>query len=135
MMLDFSVGNPIGKYDITAFDNGYMPFPSFNLPILLSKGTIKEIIGLEKVKAMPEVISNVMIHKAGDTIDVIGAYSQMLGRINIVAQSWDELNQAIKNIQDTLHVFSDSGKEMIIAKFCPITATCTEIDRDKLISI
>ncbi|PSL36338.1 biotin carboxylase [Planomicrobium soli] len=125
MMLDFSVGNPIEKYDISTFDDGYMPRPSYNLPILLNTGTIKEIIGLEKVEAMPEVVSNVMTRKVGDTIDVIGAYSQMLGRFNIVAQSTDELNQTIKNIQETLRVVSTRETEMISVKFCPVTGTCT----------
>jgi biotin carboxylase len=122
MMLDFAVGNPIEKYDIANFDNAYTPFPSCNLPILLSKGTIKEIIGLEKVEAMAEVISDVITHQAGDTIEVIGAYSQMLGRFNIVAQTIETLCQTINAIQDTLHVISADGEEMIIKSYHPAAA-------------
>lgn len=120
MMLDFAVGRPIGKYALTQFDNASTPLPACNLPILLGKGTIKEIQGLEIVEAMPEVISNVMTRFPGDTIDVIGSYSQMLGRFNIVAQSMEHLNAAINKIQNTLHVISTDGEEMIVARYQPI---------------
>lgn len=116
MMLEFAVGEDISKYPINQFDHGYMPYPSCNLPILLGNGTISQINGLDKLGAMPEVVSHVLNHRAGDTIQANGSYAQMFGRFNLVASSQEALLQAIDDIYSHLEILSTEGKEMIIAK-------------------
>ncbi|WKA54427.1 ATP-grasp domain-containing protein [Planococcus shixiaomingii] len=119
MMLDFSVGSNIDDYKIEKYDNGYTPLPSCNLPILLNKGTIDKIVGLEQVQNLPAVVSSVITRSAGETIETIGNYSQMLGRFNLVSETVEELNETILAIHETLHVFSTEGEDMITVKFLP----------------
>lgn len=116
MMLEFAVGEDISKYDIGRYDSGYMPYPSCNLPILLGSGTIGEIKGMDEVDAMPEVVSYVLNHSAGDDVEANGSYSQMFGRFNLVASSQEKLYQTIDTIYSQLIVLSTEGKEMILTK-------------------
>lgn len=119
MMLDHAVGEDLSKYDISAYDDSYIPYPSCNLPILLDNGTIAEIRGLEEVMAMPEVLSFVSSRHAGDVIQHTGSYSPMFGRFNIVAESLEELHGAIEKIYQTLQVVSDKGEDMILVRYRP----------------
>ncbi|WKA57803.1 ATP-grasp domain-containing protein [Planococcus shenhongbingii] len=122
MMLDFAVGEPIDQYDMAKYDNGGLPQPSCNLPILLGNGTIREIIGLEKIIEMPEVISQVLNRTVGDQIEVTGSYGQMFGRFNIVADTEEELWQTVNAIYDQLQILSSEGEDMIVARFSPVEA-------------
>lgn len=116
MMLEHAVGENISGYPIGRYDNGHMPYPSCNLPILLGGGTIGEIRGMDEVDAMPEVVSYVLNHSAGDKIEANGSYSQMFGRFNLVAPTQEKLRETIDNIYSRLKIISTEGKEMIIAK-------------------
>lgn len=119
MMLDFAVSNPIDKYDLRDYDNGHMPLPSCNLPILLKGGIIGEIRGLEEVKALPEVISCVINVDQGDEVIVTGSYTQMFGRFNIVANSTAELYETIENVYNILQITTKAGEDMLLTKFVP----------------
>ncbi|MDN7228021.1 ATP-grasp domain-containing protein [Planococcus sp. N064] len=122
MMLDYSTGGNLDQYAIEKYDKGYTAFPACNLSILLDKGTIKEIIGLEKVKAMPTVLSYIPVHGEGDEVEITGTYAQMLGRFNIAADSPEQFDKTIREINDSLHVLSSKGEEMILAKYVPADA-------------
>ncbi|MGM0899182.1 MAG: ATP-grasp domain-containing protein [Bacillota bacterium] len=117
MMLDFSVGEDTACHPIEQFDHAPMPYPSANLPILLGPGTIAEIKGLEKVKAMPEVISCVINRSEGETIERSGSYSQMFGRFNLVANSQQALLETIEQIYGILEIRNEDGMDMIMARF------------------
>ncbi len=119
MMLDFAVSNPIGQYDLRNFDDGHMPMPSCNLPILLKAGIIGEIRGLEAVQAMPEVVSWVINKELGEEVIVTGSYTQMFGRFNIVANTTRELYDTIEAVYDTLRIFNQAGADMLLTKFVP----------------
>lgn len=126
MMLDHAVGEPLDKYDISAYDNSYMPKPSVNLPILLDNGIIAKISGLEQVLAMPQVLSFVGCRHAGDVIEHTGSYSPMFGRFNITADSLDELHDTIETIYATLKITSAENREMTLVRYQPINAAVFE---------
>ncbi|HSP22678.1 MAG TPA: hypothetical protein VLQ20_10195 [Planococcus sp. (in: firmicutes)] len=119
MMLEFAVGEDIGKYGITAFDHGYMPKPSCNLPILLDAGTIANVSGMDKINRMEEVVSYCLNHEVGDAIAANGSYTQMFGRFNLVAGSEEELHNAMETLYDTLKIESLDGADMVLAKHVP----------------
>ncbi|SDI64426.1 Biotin carboxylase [Planococcus glaciei] len=122
MMLDLAVGEPIDQYDMAEYDNGGLPQPSCNLPILLGNGTIAEIKGLEKIAEMPEVISQVLTRGVGDKIEVTGSYGQMFGRFNIVADTEEKLWQTVNALYEGLQILSTEGEDMIVARFSPVEA-------------
>lgn len=119
MALDFAVGRDLTQYAVKEFDNGYTKFPACNLSILLDHGTIKEVIGLERILLHPAIVSYVPVNGVGDRVEMTGTYAQMLGRFNIVAQNKEEFIRIIEDINDTLHVVSSNGSEMIIIKYIP----------------
>lgn len=119
MMLDFAVSEPIDKYSLADFDNGHMPLPSCNLPILLQGGIIGEVRGLEQVQAMPQVVSCCINRGVGEEIVVTGSYTQMFGRFNIVANTKKELNRTIEEIYNTLQIFNQDGEDMLLTRFVP----------------
>nr|WP_244965135.1 ATP-grasp domain-containing protein [Planococcus koreensis] len=119
MMLDHALGEPIDKYDISSFDDSYIPRPSCNLPILLDNGIIAKVSGLEKVLAMPQVLSFVGCRHAGDVVEHTGSYSPMFGRFNITADSLDELHETIDAIYDTLTITSTEKRDMILVRYQP----------------
>lgn len=122
MMLDLSVGKETANYSLKEYDDGFMPFPSCNLSILLGAGTISEIRGIDEIMELPEVISFVSSRQIGDNIEMTGSYAQMLGRFNIVAQTTGELEEVINKINRTLQVISSDNREMILARYEPYTA-------------
>lgn len=126
MMLDHALGEPIAKYDISSFDNSYIPRPSCNLPILLDNGIIAKVSGLEKVLAMPQVLSFVGCRHAGEIIEHTGSYSPMFGRFNITADSLDELHETIDAIYDTLKITSTENDDMILVRYQPKAAPVYE---------
>ena len=119
MMLDHALGEPIDKYDISSFDDSYIPRPSCNLPILLDNGIIAKVSGLEKVLAMPQVLSFVGCRHAGDVVEHTGSYSPMFGRFNITADSLDELHETIDAIYDTLTITSTEKRDMVLVRYQP----------------
>ena len=126
MMLDYALGEPIAKYDISAFDNSYIPRPSCNLPILLDNGIIAKVSGLEKVLAMPQVLSFVGCRHAGDAIEHTGSYSPMFGRFNITADSLDKLHETIDAIYNSLKITSTENRDMVLVRYQPKAAPVYE---------
>ncbi|PSL41833.1 biotin carboxylase [Planomicrobium soli] len=110
MMLDFTIGGELNAYSIAQFDNGYSKIPACNLAILLNEGTVKDIIGLERILAMPEVLSFIQLKERGDNVEASGNYGQMLGRFNIVSEN---LHQTLETINNTLKVISTDGRNLI----------------------
>lgn len=119
LMLDYATGGGLDRYEIGKFDFGYTKFPACNLSILLEGGTIKEIVGLEKIKENPAVVSYIPVQEAGEKVEITGTYAQMLGRFNIVAPDKNEFKQLLDEINRSLHVVSTEGKEMIIGHYKP----------------
>lgn len=119
MMLDYAVGEDISKYDISQYDDSYMPYPSCNLPILLNGGTIAEINGLEEILEMPNVLNAVINREVGDEVKKTGSYIQMFGRFTIVANSMEELHDTINTIYDQLKIVSTEGEDMTLVRYSP----------------
>ena len=104
---------------MSGYDNGLMPYPSCNLPILLKGGTIKEILGIDAIQQLPTVIHTAISKSPGEEVRVTGSYTQMFGRFTIVANSMKELHHTINTIYDQLKIISTEGEDMLLAKYQP----------------
>jgi uncharacterized membrane-anchored protein len=87
----------------------------------LETGTIKEVIGLEKILENPAVVSYVPVHNAGDHVEATGNYGQMLGRFNIVCKDEKELDDLLKQIYDTVKVISTDGTDLIEGRYAAVS--------------
>lgn len=122
MMLTLALGESIDHLDMSSYDNGHMPYPSCNLPILLKGGTIKEISGIDAIQELPGVIHTAISKSNGDEVRVTGSYSQMFGRFTIVASSMKELHHTINTIYDQLKIISTEDEDMVLVKYQPSEA-------------
>ena len=63
------------------------------------------------------MISYNLTHKESDEICASGDYSHMLIRINMVAESYGALCRAVDDVNSFVTVISDSGEDMLAARF------------------
>ncbi|WKA58240.1 hypothetical protein QWY16_17335 [Planococcus shenhongbingii] len=126
MMLALALGENIDHLDMSLYDNGHMPYPSCNLPILLKGGTISEITGIDIIRELPAVIHTAISKSAGDEVRVTGSYTQMFGRFTIVANSTEELHDTISTIYDKLKIVSTEDEDMLLVKYRPIESAVYE---------
>lgn len=116
MMLDLAIGERLDAYPVGQFDNGFIRIPSCNLSVLLNEGTIKEIRGLDRILAIPEVLSFIQLKERGNRVEATGNYGQMLGRFNIVSEDLKGTLEAINNL---LEVISSDGQNLIASGESP----------------
>lgn len=88
----------------------------FELPVLLGKGTISRINGLELVGQHKNVLHVFSKPKVGDTMNAVADFSQILCRIHMCVNDNAELQEAIRYIYDVLQVKDENGQDMIIGK-------------------
>ncbi len=117
MMIKHALGEDISDYDTSLLDDDSFIKPSINLAVVLNPGVIKEIIGLEQVYRIDEVISYNLTHKETDEVSASGDYSHMLIRVNMVAQSYRKLCEAVKKVAEYISVTSVNGDDMLSARF------------------
>ena len=117
MMIKHALGENITEFDNELLDDKNFIKPTINLAFLLNPGKILKIQGLERLKSQKEVISYIVVHEENDVVENRGDYSRILMRINLIANSYNELNHVVTDIQNNVSVISDAGEEMIIDRF------------------
>ena len=117
MMISHALGEDISSYDTPLLDDASFTKPSINFALVLNSGTIKSVTGLEKVYKIDEVTSYNLTHGDDDEIKPSGDYSHMLIRINMVAESYPKLCQAVKKVNEYVKVISYDGEDMLAARF------------------
>lgn len=117
MMLRAAFGEDISQYDTVLLDEVHFDKPSINLAILLNAGKVKHISGLDQVYKIDEVISYNLTHADGDVVAASGDYSHMLIRINMVAQNYKKLCEAVDLVDEYVSVTSEEGEDMLAVHF------------------
>ena len=82
--------------------------------ILLKKGIIKKIRGIDKVGQFPEVVAVTQRLFEGDEVSMIGTEQQILVRFHIVCETEKELKLIIHNIEETVQVWDQNDNDMCI---------------------
>lgn len=110
-------GHMEGPAGGAAGENPFWESPVFELPLLLGKGRITEIRGLDGVRDMPGVYHVFQGHREGDVMESEADFSQMLCRIQIAPGSDRELAGTIDRIFSTVRVLDGEGKDMVIGRY------------------
>ena len=87
---------------------------AFQLPILLTKGTLAKIEGVEEVKSMKNVIHFYVAKFEGDVMTKVADFSQIFGRVHILVNSYEELVSDIETIYNLLDIRDEKNDDMII---------------------
>ena len=80
--------------------------------ILLNKGVISRIEGLEKVQALGGVISILPMHKIGDKVELNGTVFQIFAKVSIVKKSKRDLLDLVEKIMEIVVVEDEEGRNM-----------------------
>jgi biotin carboxylase len=88
-----------------------------NLVLLVKTGIIKSIVGLDEAKKVPGVINVTPTHFEGDSVKGRGTLDQTLARLHIVADTKEELSQAIDSVIRGVRVFDTEDNDMLLTQF------------------
>lgn len=116
MMILFALTGKMGKEDIASRANPEFSHPAFNVSCLCAPGTIKEIAGIDEVKAMKMVEDVVVAHKAGETIteQMRGLLAQITVRVLGVAPTKEDILPTMQKIGNTIHIVGENGEELML---------------------
>lgn len=114
-LVHFAVTGSMADYSIAQRSNPLFHNLCCQLSILCkAETTIYTIIGLEELRALPQVIDLTTYYREGQTIGKVGTTAQIFARIHIVAESMEGLENVIRSVKNTLIVKNRKGENLII---------------------
>ena len=116
MMIRHALTGKMGTESIASIVNPAFHTPAFNVSCLSAPGVIKELIGIDEVKAFPEVEDVVVAHYPGERIteEMRGLLAQITVRVLGTVASKDRLLPIMQRIHDTIHIISNDNKELLL---------------------
>lgn len=118
MLIDYSINGSMGNdEEIISKENPSFNNISFELPILLKKGTIRKIEGLNDIRNIKGIINVYQSLNEGAVLEKEADFLQMLCRIFIVVSNINELEKTIDQIFSTLKVNDENNEDMILYRF------------------
>ncbi len=89
------------------------------LQVNIQGGTIKSIEGFEKLSQMKEVEYIAYYHSVGDVVENTGDVRQRFAQILYVADTIEELKNALYSTYSLLHVYDVENHDLIVKSFNP----------------
>ena len=116
MMICHALTGKMGEGSIAGKAVPEFETPAFNVSCLCAPGTIKEITGIDEVKAFPEVEDVVIAHAPGETIteQMRGLLAQITVRVLGSVESKDRLLPTMQKIDDTIHIIGTEGEQLLL---------------------
>lgn len=92
---------------------------AYTIWLLVDKGKIKKIEGIEEIKKEKPIIHIVQRFYEGDEVreSFLGTEKQVFCRIYVVVDSKEEAVDIVKKIKEKVHVYDKDGREMILDFF------------------
>ena len=120
MLIRFALTGSEGSVNLETDDDTYLRGNwAATLWILLRKGKIARIEGLENLSADKRVVANIQRLQEGDTVqpEWIGTEKQVLTRMYLVCDSKEALAECLKEYQDKVKVYDTEGNNMVLNGF------------------
>ena len=115
MLINYSMNSTMGDDElISSHESPYFEKFSFELPILLGKGTISVIRGIEEIRNMKEVIHVFVKQGVNDVMGKTADFLQMFCRIHLLCNNESEMLTAVRRVFDIISILDESGNDMII---------------------
>lgn len=116
MMICHALTGKMGEESIAGKAVPEFETPAFNVSCLCAPGTIKEITGIDEVKALHEVEDVVIAHAPGETIteQMRGLLAQITVRVLGSVESKDRLLPTMQKIDDTIHIIGTEGEQLLL---------------------
>ena len=120
MLIRFALTGSEGDIDLATDDDTRLRGKwASTLWILLKKGYIAKIEGLDKLEEDSRVVDNIQrLHEGDDVLpEWIGNEKQVLTRMYLVCNSKQELADCLKEYQAKIKVFDDEGNNLVLKGF------------------
>ena len=120
MLIRFALTGSEGSVNLETDDDTYLRGNwAATLWILLRKGTIARIEGLDQLDSDASVVANIQRLHEGDVVvpEWIGNEKQVLTRMYLVCKSKEELAACLKEYQDKIKVYDTEGNNMVLNGF------------------
>ena len=120
MLIRFALTGSEGDVDLIKEDDSYFRGKwAATLWILLKKGTIGTIIGLDEIDNDSRIVANVQRLKEGNEVidEWIGTEKQVMTRLYFVCDNKEELAEAIHEYQQKVQVLDTEGNSMVLQGF------------------
>ena len=116
MMICHALTGKMGEESIADMAVPEFKTPAFNVSCLCAPGTIKEITGVDDVKAMLEVEDAVIAHTPGETIteQMKGLLAQITVRVLGSVGDKEQLLPVMQKIDNTIHIIGTQGEELLL---------------------
>ena len=116
MMICFALTGKMGFENISTKAVPEFSRPAFNVSCLCSPGTIKEIVGIDEVKRMPEVEDVVKAHVPGETITTVmrGLLAQITVRVLGCVPSKDAILPIMQRINNTIRIIGTNDQNLML---------------------
>jgi len=116
MLVNYALTGNMDGYDLSLIN------PKFNkycccLPLLSKGGIVGKISGLEDIRNKKSLIDMDKVYKVGDFIEKSGTLKQIILRFFLVEDTPQEINNSIRQIQDTVKILDDKGNDMLFPPF------------------
>lgn len=120
-MIEFALSGEIQEGAIGLVDTPYLLGGNYALQMdfSLKPGTIKEVIGIEKIKKLPNVLAVAQRYYNGDEIKKTGDVRQRLCEIAAIACDKEAVVQHYDEIVSALSVKDECGNEMLVDMIDP----------------
>lgn len=82
-------------------------------PIHIKRGTIREIIGIDKVENMDSIYAVEMCHVVGDEIEESGTVSQVFCYLHILMSDRNEVDQIVREVLSQMKVLNDKNDNLL----------------------
>ena len=116
MLIKFALTGQFGE----SIENLNDPFlhkkRAYTVWLLVNKGKINKIEGMEEIKKDNSIIHIVQRFYEGDEVDesFLGTEKQVFCRIYVVVDKKEDAIKTVKKIKEKVHVYDEDGKEMIL---------------------
>ena len=112
-LIRFSLTGKMEKSEISKAD------PHFNgsgllITVGLNEGVIGEIRGIEEIRKHPNIIDFILQHKVGDSLMAHGTSAQIFGYGFCIAQTREELVEAVDYVREHLIVKDTDNNNMLV---------------------
>ncbi len=119
MIVNLSLTGKMGGPDITKCANPEFDDVYCTLSILGRPGKIKEVIGIEELKKIPEVLDVSPWYYGGEEITeaLLGTQRQILCRVTLKTKNRESMVMAIDKVYEKFDVISNEGTSMLMQGF------------------
>lgn len=111
-MINYALTGSMSDEKISEKDDPWFKKVLCNQYIPLREGVLTKVCGLDKVRSIPGVLNVTEMCPIGTVIEANGNLNQVCLRMHLIADTWQDMDELIAKIDDTLEILDEKGRDM-----------------------